>query len=74
MSAFLSPDELHRVTGKRRYSAQRRVLDQMKIAYRAAASGEPLVRADTLDADGKPQPRAEPRWDKIGAPIRNLRG
>ena len=48
MSAFLTPEELHHLTGKRRYSAQRRALLALRI-FVEAATGEPLVRVDTRD-------------------------
>lgn len=68
MSLFLSPDELHRMTGKRRYTAQCRALDRLGVRFVRAASGEPLVRASDLDATGKPAQRsAGHRWDRIGS-------
>lgn len=72
MSVWLSPAELHRLTGKKRYTAQRRVLTERKIPFRCAASGEPLVRADwdRVDATGKPAHRQH-RWDRL-ASVRNL--
>jgi hypothetical protein len=69
---FLSPAELKRLTGKVRYSAQRRALARLKIPYTQAATGEPLVRTDALDAAGKPAQRRGHRWDQIGS-VRNLR-
>ena len=72
MSAFLTPDDLHRLTGKRRYSAQRRALTALRIPFVEAATGEPLVRADALDGAGKPRQGRGHRWDRIGS-VRNLR-
>lgn len=64
---FLAPADLARLTGRRRYAAQRRALDQLGIPYVRAATGEPLVRADDLDG-GKPKARNRgPRWERIGA-------
>lgn len=62
---FLTPDELQRLTGRVRYTAQRRVLDERRIRYVTAASGEPLVRPEWLDAAGKPA-KSPHRWDRIG--------
>lgn len=69
---WLSPDELHRLTGKKRYTAQCRVLTARKIPYKCAASGEPLVRSDwdKVDDRGKPAHRGH-RWNMIGS-VRNL--
>ena len=65
---FLTPDELERLTGgRKRFSAQRRALDRMGIRYVTAANGEPLVRADALDAKPRAAQRSGPRWELIGA-------
>ena len=69
---FLGPQEVHRLTGKRRFSAQRRALDALKIPYTQAATGEPLVKAESLDAKPKAGQRRGHRWDRIGS-VRNLR-
>lgn len=66
-SAFLTADDVERLTRRIRYSAQRRVLDAMGIRYLKAANGEPLVRADALDADARPARNSGPRWERIGA-------
>lgn len=44
---FLSAAELERLTGKKRFSAQRRVLDSLGVPYTTAATGEPLVAEAT---------------------------
>lgn len=64
MSAFLSAEEVRRMTGKARYSAQRRALDRLHVPYHAAATGEPLVRWDTLDEPPRKR-RNGPRWDRL---------
>ena len=71
---FLSADDLHRLTGRKRFKAQRLALDRLGIRYVAASSGEPLVRAGDLDAAGRPAHRQQPghRWDRIGS-IRQLK-
>ncbi len=69
---FLSRAEVERLSGKRRFSAQRRALDALKIPYTRAATGEPLVRADALDAKPKAGQRQGHRWDRIGS-VRQLR-
>lgn len=68
---LLTAEELHRLTGKVRYTAQRKELDRLKVPYRRAASGEPLVRLSALDAEGKPKQPAGHRWDRIGS-VRQL--
>ena len=76
MSLFLEPAEVYRMTGKRRYSAQRRALDSLGVRYIVAKSGEPLVRASDLDSDldeaGKPKQSRGHRWDRIGN-VRQMR-
>lgn len=71
---FLTPDDVQRLTGKKRFSAQRRVLDARKIRYTLGGKSgeEPLVRESDLDADGKPAHRRGHRWDRI-ASIRQLK-
>ncbi len=61
---FLSADELARLTGKKRFTAQCRALDRLRIRYRKAATGEPLVRADALDAMPKRARNHEPPWER----------
>jgi len=64
---FLTPDELERLTGRRRFSAQRRALDLLRIPYVRAATGEPLVRPEALD-DRQPAARNRgPRWERLNA-------
>lgn len=64
---FLTAADLHRLTGRKRFTAQRRALDGLGIAYRVAATGEPLVRAESLDSAPKLARNGGPRWDRIGA-------
>lgn len=66
MSAFLTAEDVLRLTGRKRYTAQRRVLAQMGIHYIPAANGEPLVRAAALDAAPQSGRNRGPRWDRIG--------
>lgn len=60
---FLQRIDIERLTGKVRFGAQRRALDALGIAYRIAATGEPLVREDDLDG----RKRREPKWNRIAA-------
>lgn len=62
---FLTADDLQRLTGKKRFKAQRRALDRLRIPYRAAATGEPLVRAADLDGTPKSARNRGPRWDRL---------
>ena len=64
---FLTPAELARLTGRTRYSAQRRALDRLGIRYLLAATGEPLVRQADLDGSGKAARNSGPRWDRLNA-------
>lgn len=76
---WLTAEELHRLTGKTRPSAQRRELDRRRIKYVPASSGEPLVRLDEA-FDGSAVQAQSPRsgrpaghrWDRIGG-VRQLR-
>jgi len=61
-SAFLSEDDVFRLTGRVRFRAQREALDRLGIAYIASADGRPLVRESALDGR---KTRREPRWDLI---------
>jgi hypothetical protein len=62
---FLIRADLHRLTGKQRFSAQRRALDRLGIRYTLAATGEPLVREESLDAGGTPRRNRGIRWDRL---------
>lgn len=64
---FLTADEVVRLTGKKRWTAQRRALDGMGIAYRLSARGEPLVRQSALDEQPQPGRNRGPRWDRLNA-------
>lgn len=64
-SLFLTAAELHRLTGKHRFKAQREVLEAMGIRFVPAATGEPLVRADDLDGGERRERNRGPRWDRI---------
>ena len=62
---FLAPADVQRLTGRSRFSAQRRALDRLGIRYVTAATGEPLVRTESLDVKG--EAARGPRWDRIAA-------
>lgn len=63
---FLTAADIERLTEKKRFTAQCRALDRMKISYTRSASGAPLVRSDTLDSKRAKPPKWEPDWQKIG--------
>lgn len=72
---YLSPDEVVRLTRKKRWSAQCKALEVMGIRFRRAGAkqdGEPLVRSDAVDSTGKPRHRAEHRWDRIGPNVAQI--
>jgi len=64
---FLPRADVERLTGKVRFSAMRRVLDGLGIAYRVAATGEPLVRADALDERPRRERNRGPNWERLNA-------
>lgn len=59
---FLTRADVERLTGKKRFSAQRRALAELGIRYTTAATGEPLVRPEALDKKTRSR---EPRWEMI---------
>ena len=64
---FLTPDDIVRLTGRSRFSAQRRALESLGIPYVRAATGEPLVRAEDLDPTQKRAKNRGPRWERLTA-------
>lgn len=64
---FLPPADVQRITGKVRYTAQRRALDRLGIPYTLADGGEPLVRQADLDGKPKPARNRGPRWDLLNS-------
>ena len=65
MNLFASAEDIIRLTGKKRFSAQRRILDAMKIPYKPSATGEPLVLESSLDGKVVMARNRGPRWDQI---------
>lgn len=63
---FLTAADIRRLTGRVRYSAQRRALDSLGVRYTKAATGEPLVRFDALDSPPAKARNGGPHWDRIG--------
>ena len=63
---FLSRREIESLTGRRRPSAQRRVLDRQGIAYHLRADGYPAVPSAALTATKPDTTATEPNW----APLR----
>jgi hypothetical protein len=51
MSAFLSPEDVQRITRCVRYGAQRKALQSLGIRFIQARNGEPLVRVSDLDPE-----------------------
>lgn len=62
---FLTAADVERLTGKVRFSAQRRALDRLGVRYKVADTGEPLVLVDALDSPGTKARNVGPRWDRI---------
>lgn len=70
--AFLTPQEVHRLTGNKRHKAQAARLKELGYRFILAGTGEPLVRWSDLDESGKPAQRRGHRWDRMGS-VRQLR-
>lgn len=68
MSLWLSAAEVEELTAKKRWSAQRRALVKMGVAFTLNAVGRPLVSRGLWESSGKPaRKRQEPDWDAIHA-------
>lgn len=65
MSRWLSKEDVFRLTGRRRFTAQRARLKQLQVPFVEAASGEPLVAADAVDGKGAKARNTGPRWDRL---------
>lgn len=71
---FLSRDDVFRITHRKKFTAQRRVLDAKGIRYLIAETGdkgEPLVTWDWVKEavtgqKGAGKGRSGHRWDRIG--------
>lgn len=50
---FLAPEEIQHLTGKKRPSAQRRVLAHMGIRFRVNSLGRPVVCRSAVEADAE---------------------
>jgi hypothetical protein len=62
---FLTAEELRRLTGRKRFRAQREALDRLGIRYTVAATGEPLVLLAALDEPSGKARNRRPRWDRM---------
>jgi hypothetical protein len=63
---WLTPDELHELTGRQRYSAQCRALASMGVPFRPNAIGRPLVeRSAVLSSPAPAKRKAQPNWSAI---------
>ena len=62
---FVPRTDIVRLTGKKRFAAQRRALDELGIRYMTAATGEPLVREESLDGGRSPRRNRGIRWDRL---------
>lgn len=64
MSAWLTPEEVHELTARKRWKAQCSALTSMGIPFRPNAAGRPLVEREAVlrkrgRAERKPD---EPNW------------
>jgi hypothetical protein len=64
---FLTPQDVIRLTGRRKYKAQQKKLRQLGIRFQPAANGEPLILKEWLDEGGKAARNRGPRWDLVNA-------
>lgn len=55
---FLTDEELVKLTGRSRPSAQRRILKYLDIPFRVRPDGKPVVMEADLHATAKERPRA----------------
>jgi len=63
---WLTPDELHQLTGRKRWSAQARALASAQIPFRLNTQGRPLVeRSAVVTTATKPASPKAPRWDRM---------
>lgn len=65
MQAFLSRDDVRRLTKRTYFAAQRRALERLGIRYTTAADGEPLVNVEALDVSQARRRNTGPHWDRI---------
>ena len=59
---FLDDDELVRLTGRRRKSAQIRALRAMRITHLENAAGEPVVPRSAIDGPRREAPAKAAEW------------
>ena len=64
--AFLTDDDVRRLTGRQRHGAQRRALDRMGIHYWQRPDGRPVVSRALVEqrAENEPAP-IEPNWGAL---------
>ena len=70
LPVFLTPDQLAALTGRVRWSAQRRALDAMGVRYLTSPSGRPAVLVEeverlALGAPARGRRDREPRLDLV---------
>lgn len=66
-SIWLSEADVERLTGKKRWSTQCRILAAMDVPFRPNAVGRPLVEVAAVSTvtPAKPARRREPNWSAI---------
>lgn len=63
---WLTPEEVHELTDRTRWSAQCRALASMGVPFKPNAAGRPLVeRAAVCSAPVKAKAKRGPNWDAI---------
>jgi hypothetical protein len=63
---WLSPDEVHELTDRTRWSAQCRALASMGVPFKPNAVGRPLVeRAAVCTTPAKAKAKRGPNWDAL---------
>lgn len=66
MSTFLTPDEIHELTDRKRWSAQCRALAAMGVPFRPNAVGRPLVERSVVLSTKPPAAKRGPNWSALG--------
>lgn len=61
---FLTADDLVALTGRVRWSAQRRTLDRMGVRYLLSATGRPVVLVEEIERLGLGAPARRDRRDR----------
>ena len=62
---FIPQSVIYRITKRKRYGAQRKMLDMMKWKYIQASDGEPLVSKSYLEDSERNQQDDQPNFEAL---------